>query len=823
VKYVPGLDGLRAIAVIAVLLFHADVAYAPGGFLGVSLFFTLSGFLITTLLLHEHAAAGSIDLRRFYSRRVRRLLPAAYACLLGVAAVSGMWSAEQQRNLAGDLIASVLNVANWRVAFSARDYSDIFLGAPSPAAHFWSLAIEEQIYLVLPLVAIVALAGGRRRFACVTGGLLAASVTATLLTTDRDLAYNATYTRAAELLVGVALAQLMFGRRERFARPSTDRRRARAVAGSGALVGFGLLVVSASLDQAWIYRGGLVGVAMLSAVLIVAVVEGGFVSRLVSVPPLVAIGRVSYGIYLFHWPVFLLLDTARTGLTGPALVALRCLVTGVLTVMSYRLLEQPIRQGTLITRDRALVPMTIVGAAAVAVAGVVLVPAPALTQTQELLVLGEAELVDFTSVAVSDERSFADAIETVNVNLDIPVDAAARIRIAVLGSDPVTAAELAALGPDRYDVVDASRPDCPLATVGSLGCPPLPERWRAVAGHDRPDALLIVTGAAEADEMEAQSEAAVTRDELVATAQVQDAAFSDLLETIDAALAAGVAVIWYTVADRSDAYSLVFDRITLERPVVTTVVGDVAVLSDGIDQAVVAAQGSRDGQGDLRLLVIGDSTSLSFARALNDAADGQVEVLWAGKNGCPLAAVEAVRSQRNAPWTEPRCPVWSEKVAPLVGSFRPDVLFVMTGAAELQEYRFAGDPTGYVAVDAAFVAARDAQITALLDVLGPDVPVLVADVPAIAGGRFSNSEMMKAARLDALNGSNADLAARHAQVSLFPYRDVLEAAEAARPPGDPIRSDGVHPDAEPLAALARSHYLPTLRALAVRVPSDRPT
>ena len=159
-KYVPGLDGLRAVAVIAVLVFHAQFAAASGGFLGVSLFFTLSGFLITTLLLDEHESTGTLGLRRFYGRRVRRLLPAAYVCLLLVVVAAGWWTASQQRRLPGDLIASVANVANWRFAFAPTSYQELFLGDPSPVAHFWSLAIEEQIYLVLPVVVYFALRRG---------------------------------------------------------------------------------------------------------------------------------------------------------------------------------------------------------------------------------------------------------------------------------------------------------------------------------------------------------------------------------------------------------------------------------------------------------------------------------------------------------------------------------------------------------------------------------------------------------------------------------------------------------------------------------------
>src|SRR4051794_28171701 len=148
--YERGLDGLRAVAVIAVLLFHGGVTRAGGGFLGVSLFFTLSGYLITTLLLREHATHGAISLRSFWSRRVRRLAPAALVMVGAVVATAPLWlDAAQQRQLRGDAFASIFDVANWHYAFASRAYADLF-AAPSPLLHLWSLAIEEQFYIVLP-------------------------------------------------------------------------------------------------------------------------------------------------------------------------------------------------------------------------------------------------------------------------------------------------------------------------------------------------------------------------------------------------------------------------------------------------------------------------------------------------------------------------------------------------------------------------------------------------------------------------------------------------------------------------------------------------
>ncbi len=840
-KYVAGLDGLRAVAVIAVLLFHAEFSFASGGFLGVSLFFTLSGFLITTLLIDEHDATGTLSFRRFYGRRVRRLLPAAYACLLVVAALSGLWAAGQLRALPGDLLAAVANVANWRFAFSSTSYQDLFLGEPSPVAHFWSLAIEEQIYLVLPVVIFAALRRGRGTLAATTGALLVASVAATLLTSDRDLVYNGTHTRAAELLVGVALAQLL--RRPHAAvAPSAGsplppptievgNGRSTWLPGSLALAGFLLLVTASSLQQSWIYRGGLVGVALVSAVLIAAVMHGRFPANLLSAAPLVAIGRVSYGIYLFHWPVFLVLDEQRTGLDRPSLFVLRCAVTAALTFGSYALIEQPVRRGRLIGRDRAMVPALLAAAAVVIVAAVAVVPAPRLTDTEQLLALGDEEVVEFGAVPTAAASAAldgtparsapADSSPVVEPTVPLPPPA----RVAVLGSEPMTVSALVdADRGDEFDVIQDVRPDCPLSSAVTPGCERLLDRWGSIAADGPIDLVVMVTNGAEAVDSLAKKVAAVTDNELIALGAADDAAIGEILATIDAALASGADVIWYTPAHPTTAFFRHFSRIGVERSQASTVVGGAARMVDAV-RGVAADRLARE-RGDAvddqaaRVLVIGDSTSLNFARALHDGSDGRLAVLWAGKNGCPFAAVEATRGRSDASWADGGCVPWSVKVPPLLESFDPDVLFVMTGPMDLLEHRFPGDPDGRIATDPVFGAAREAQLAALLGVVGPDLPVLIADLPPIAEGRFSGAEMTSPDRLAAVNAQIVEWDRRFVQVSRFPYSDTLAVAEAARPADDQIRSDGTHPDVEPLAQLARDVYVAELIAMAAQVRSE---
>ena len=208
--YNPALDGIRGLAVAAVLFFHAGFPWARGGYLGVSTFFTLSGFLITSLLLVERSATGRIALGRFWARRLRRLLPASALTLAAVALGAQVFGTLRTAGLRGDLLASLFQVVNWRFILDDQAYADLF-SAPSPVLHFWSLAIEEQFYWLFPLLTAGVFALGKgsvRAYAAVLSGLLAATALATVaLGVDGSTTvYYATYTRMGEILVGSLLA-----------------------------------------------------------------------------------------------------------------------------------------------------------------------------------------------------------------------------------------------------------------------------------------------------------------------------------------------------------------------------------------------------------------------------------------------------------------------------------------------------------------------------------------------------------------------------------------------------------------------------------------
>ncbi|MEY4175676.1 MAG: hypothetical protein RI900_2841, partial [Actinomycetota bacterium] len=368
--YQPALDGVRGLAVVAVLLFHLGHPWMSGGYLGVSVFFTLSGFLITSLLLGEHERTGRIDLFAFYQRRARRLIPAGLLVLglVCLAAITG-WI-EPRSTFRRDVWASMFQLLNWVKLFGSERYADLFT-APSPVAHYWSLGIEEQFYVVWPVALLALLTLLRRRGAgrhlvpvlVAMFALTSLSAPLTARWWSPDATYYATWTRAAEVLAGVVLAAWLHGRR-----PAAWWRW---------LAPLALAVVVAACvltpsGRGWAFDGGLPVFAMISAALVAGLQVPGPVRTLLSVQPLVAVGRVSYGVYLLHWPVFVVLDGERTGLHGLALDAVRLAVTAVLAIVSYWVLEHPIRVRRLLPSAASLTAalgtgVLVVGGAALAV------------------------------------------------------------------------------------------------------------------------------------------------------------------------------------------------------------------------------------------------------------------------------------------------------------------------------------------------------------------------------------------------------------------------------------------------------------------------
>lgn len=357
----PALDGLRAIALLAVLAFHGGLPFVDGGYLPLTSFFVLSGFLITALLLSERERTGGNGLARFWERRARRLVPAAILGIALVALYLRFGSTLRSPTAGGDVASSMVWMTNWRFILSSQPYADAFTD-PSPVQHYWSLAVEEQFYIVLPLVflATMALGRGRRWLLGLTAGGLAIASTMWMAHLhqpgDEPLrVYFGTDTRAAELLVGVVLAVLLVDRRGALRTLGGGGARALQVGGAVALVAS---VASWSMVAEYddrLYEGGLAGIALLAAVVVAAATqERSAVGWLLAWRPLVWIGRLSYGIYLYHWPIFLWVDEGATGLSSVPLFALRMAITVPLAWASLRFVETPIREGRMPVRIGAV-------------------------------------------------------------------------------------------------------------------------------------------------------------------------------------------------------------------------------------------------------------------------------------------------------------------------------------------------------------------------------------------------------------------------------------------------------------------------------------
>jgi peptidoglycan/LPS O-acetylase OafA/YrhL len=343
--YLPALDGLRGLAVLAVLAFHFGVPGTGGGFVGVSLFFTLSGFLITRLLVGELGQSGRVALGAFWARRARRLLPASLVVAFGViaAAATGLIAVTPEMRL--DLLGAVSQMANWRFWATGRSYTSLF-ATPSPFLHFWSLAVEEQLYVVIPVVIAVVARRARlrpqrfRRIPVVLAAMWAASVTSGLIlgfNGHGDLVYYATFTRGAEVLAGALLAALPL------AGIWPMRRTVARWVGPITLTALAAAVVLVARDDRVVSRGLFPALSIVSALLVASLVGGSPLTTVLSWSPLRQIGVVSYALYLVHWPVAVAFTPATTGLDGAALFVARVLVTAGVATLCHVAVERPLR------------------------------------------------------------------------------------------------------------------------------------------------------------------------------------------------------------------------------------------------------------------------------------------------------------------------------------------------------------------------------------------------------------------------------------------------------------------------------------------------
>src|SRR6516162_1784338 len=366
-RHLPALNGLRGVAVAGVVAYHLQLSWASGGYLGVDLFFVLSGFLITTLLLEEWVGTSRVDLVAFWGRRARRLLPALFLVVAALALYlvvnahfggAGANGLIDLSGLRGEALGTLLYVNNWHLIYAHQSYFAQF-SAPSPLQHTWSLAIEEQFYPVWPLLVLLLLRVGRRAWRGagmvltvalgLGSGLLMALLFHPGAGVDPTRVYFGTDTRLFDLMAGAALAFGAAARRQ----PHRQVRRGLHVAGPVAAAVLAVFWVRAGtpsgLPTNFMFEGGFLICAALAAVVVAdaRLVEPGRFGRALAWKPLHFIGTISYGVYLWHWPVIVYLTGTRTGLSGWSLDLARIAATLALSTASYYLVERPVRRARL--------------------------------------------------------------------------------------------------------------------------------------------------------------------------------------------------------------------------------------------------------------------------------------------------------------------------------------------------------------------------------------------------------------------------------------------------------------------------------------------
>lgn len=461
----PGLDGVRASALIMIMLFHADPSWIPGGFISVSLFFTLSGYLITSILLFEGESNGNVSLKTFWSRRLRRLVPASMVTIAAVVGLSTWLSSGiEQGRIRGDALAATTYVANWRSIFSEHSYSELFTDH-SPLQHLWSLSIEEQLYVVVPVVVFISfmLRLKRQGIGYVFLGLSALSVAIAIVVDGHDRIYYGTDTRAVELFVGAVLACFLSPKLEKWAHLKVRWWSFLFLAPLIAFIWFSLIIDGQSK---WLYTGWLGVFALLNVFFVVGSMIPGPMRWLMSLPPLTLLGRMSYGIYLIHWPVYVWLNESQLKISGFWLLLVRWAVVFALAGILYQVIEKPIRAKTFLKTNRSALVGLVCSFSVVMVLPLLFLKNPSQRISTEVEILSTVSTSEVVSTLTPSTATSLVPEVTTTVGPPL-VDRSLPINVLVIGdSSAENIAKALDVGSDgNLGVISAGVLGCPLVNV----------------------------------------------------------------------------------------------------------------------------------------------------------------------------------------------------------------------------------------------------------------------------------------------------------------------------------------------------------------------
>ena len=778
----PGLDAVRGIAVAVILVVHSWPHAAGAGIVSVDVFFTLSGFLITTLILQEVDRSGRLALREFWGRRIRRLVPALVVVTAAVV-VAALAGAFRNTTVARDSLAAFTWSSNW--AQSGGDYF-AEVGAQSPFEHFWTLAIEEQFYVVLPIV-VGLLAWRTQRVRLGLGVIAVVGVIActwrswTLSTAGASVnrLYMGTDTRAIALLVGVAVAVAMFGR-------WTLRHRARLVVTSLAALVLAGWVAAAALGWSptipGLARGGWFAVAIASSIVVMAACQesvGAFFAR---IGPVMWLGTRSYGLYLWHLPILLLVGRSTSGLHELAALAL----TAVVAETSYRIVERPVitRRSSWATHGGLA---ALAGAATLAA---IFAPFGAPT-TAERLAVASANHTDAPPTvpiaATGGAATSADGLTTSTAGATTTT--AAPVPVLVWGDDfaPVVAAALAA--DPRLAVTTEAHPECDG-----------PGRCRDLS--PTPDgAAMVVVAISDPERFGAPISSTMDPAEPGRLAR-------EVWDRWSGPIGATPVALVTPPEERLD-----LGPIGSLRHLVGATAANVVLGTNPESWANdVAARVA--GAVTPKVLLVGDSVAWSLAASFSPANT----VVWdRTQHGCNTAAGDLVRARGGRDRRPPVCD-WRTDWANHVAAFDPDVVVVHVGTWESYDQWISGAsaPAG----EAVWAQAQRDQFAGVFDVAGAQGAhvMLVIEAPAWETAADKPAETKpeeSARRMPAVLAAAREAAAGRPNVTVLDAGDAVCAERGCERPD--LRDDGVHYTPEG-ARLVGSWLEPHLAATASKRP-----